>query len=107
MKKTTEEMYFDYCRVRNLSKELSELQTWGKEPMIEFAEQVLTNKNIDDFRDILLDIEETAIQHLRDNFCTEDEAISLTDNEIINKFTDEWSLACSVAKEIAMKILNL
>lgn len=41
MREQIEKIYDAYCNVRKLSKEQGELQTWGKEPMIEFAEQAI------------------------------------------------------------------
>lgn len=39
MREQIEYMYDNYCKIRKLTKEQGEVQTWGKEPMIEFAEQ--------------------------------------------------------------------
>ena len=45
MREQIEKIYDNYCKVRKLSKAQGELQTWGKEPMIEFAEQVILQLN--------------------------------------------------------------
>lgn len=46
MYKEIEKVYSNYCKARKLNESQSKSQTWGKDVMIEFAEQVILQLNI-------------------------------------------------------------